>query len=65
VPRYSFVRISVFDVQGKEIERLAEQNLTPGEYEVKWDASKYSSGIYFYSLLAGEYAQTKKMILVK
>jgi len=77
IPVKSNVRLSVFDVLGKEVVRLVEQSVGAGEYEVEWDASNMPSGLYFYSLLAGDasasllkagstgFVQTKKMILVK
>jgi hypothetical protein len=39
--------------------------MNPGAYKVKWDASNYPSGIYYYKLSAGEYSATKKMVLIK
>jgi hypothetical protein len=65
VPRSSFVRISVYDVMGREVENLVNEQLMAGEYMVKWDAVKYSSGIYFYSIATDGYQSTKKMILTK
>ena len=59
------VTLKVYDVLGKEIETLVNENLKPGTYEVKFDGSKLSSGIYFYTLAAGEYNETKKMVLIK
>ena len=47
------------------IETIVNENLTPGSYETEWYAAKYSSGIYFYKLTAGDYTESKKMILVK
>jgi hypothetical protein len=65
IPVKSNVRLSVFDVLGKEVARLVEQNVTPGQYQADWDATNMPSGVYFYSLLAGDFTQSKKMILVK
>jgi len=65
VPRSSFVKVSVFDVMGREVENLVNEQLMAGEYLVKWDAVKYSSGIYFYSIATDGYQSTKKMILTK
>jgi hypothetical protein len=65
ISKSSFVTISVFDVTGRELEVLASENVRAGEYRVVWDASKYSSGIYFYTLTAGDFRQTKKMMLIK
>lgn len=55
----------VYDVLGNEVAVLADQNLKPGLYEADWDASAFPSGVYFYKLSAGEFTQTRKMVLVK
>jgi photosystem II stability/assembly factor-like uncharacterized protein len=55
----------VYDVIGKEIATLANQQLQPGTYEVDWDASAYPSGIYFYTLRNSNFTETKKLILIK
>jgi hypothetical protein len=65
VPKSSFIRVSVYDVLGREIENLVNEQLKAGEYMVKWDASRFASGIYFYSIAADGYQVTKKMILTK
>jgi len=61
----SFVRLSVFDISGKEVSVLVDGIQNPGTYSAKFDASKLSSGIYFYKLQTDEFTDTKKMILVK
>jgi hypothetical protein len=62
----SNVRLAVFDIQGKEVTTLVNQKQSAGTYEVDFSGSKYSSGIYFYSLyINGGVADTRKMILVK
>ena len=55
----------IYDMLGKEIETLVNERLTVGSYVVDWNASKYTSGVYFYKLSAGDYTETKKMILIK
>lgn len=65
VPKASFVKITVYDISGRELEVLAAENVMPGEYEVDWNASAYSSGVYFYSISTDDFVQTKKMILTK
>jgi photosystem II stability/assembly factor-like uncharacterized protein len=59
------VNIKVYDITGKIVEELISSNYNPGSYDVKWDAAKYSSGVYFYTIVTNEFAQTKKMVLVK
>jgi hypothetical protein len=65
IAKASLVKITVFDVTGREVEVIANENVKPGKYEATWDASKYSSGVYFYQLTAGEFTDTRKMILSK
>jgi hypothetical protein len=65
IAKTSLVKLSVFDITGREIEVLANQRLNQGSYSVNWNASKVSSGVYFYRLTAGDFVQTKKMMLVK
>jgi hypothetical protein len=59
------VVLKVYDILGKEIETLVNEKLNPGTYEVTFNASQYPSGVYFYTLISGEYKETKKMILIK
>lgn len=61
----SYVKLSVYNVLGEEIMNLINQELESGLHSVKFDANKYPSGIYFYKLTAGDFSDTKKMILVK
>lgn len=59
------VQLSVFDILGREILILTNEEKKPGSYKVNWNASDYPSGIYFYKLKAGDFTETKKMILIK
>lgn len=65
IAKTSLVNLTVFDISGKEIEVLANRTMNPGSYSLNWDANKFSSGIYFYRLTAGDFVQTKKMMLIK
>jgi hypothetical protein len=65
IPKNEFVKITVFDILGKELETLVNEQLAPGTYETNWNASNYPSGIYFYKLSAGDFSETKKMLLLK
>ncbi|MFO7524292.1 MAG: T9SS type A sorting domain-containing protein [Ignavibacteriaceae bacterium] len=60
-----FVTLKVYDVIGNEVTILVDEYKTAGIYEVEFDASQLSSGIYFYKLSAGSFISTKKMILMK
>lgn len=59
------VSLKIYDILGKEIAVLVNEKLYPGTYEVEWNASKFSSGIYFYSLFTDIYKLTRKMVVVK
>jgi photosystem II stability/assembly factor-like uncharacterized protein len=59
------VTLKIYDILGRLVTTLVNDNLKPGSYEIDWNASTYSSGIYFYRLTAGDYSDVKKMILVK
>ncbi|RKY91699.1 MAG: hypothetical protein DRQ13_11140, partial [Ignavibacteriae bacterium] len=59
------VSLKVYDVLGNEIATLVNEEKPVGIYEVEFDASMYSSGVYFYQLRAGSFIDVKKMILLK
>jgi hypothetical protein len=59
------VRLTVYDVLGREIATLVNKQQKPGNYEVQFDATELTSGIYFYKLKAGTFSKVKKMILTK
>jgi hypothetical protein len=61
----SFVRLSVFDVTGRPVQRLVEREQSAGTYSVTFTADKIPSGMYIYRLEAGSYTQTRTMLLVK
>ncbi len=65
IPKNSFVSIKVYDIIGNEVRSLVNQDKAAGSYEIKFDASNMPSGVYFYSIQAGSFSQTKKMILMK
>ena len=57
--------LKIFDVVGNEIATLIDEVKPAGNYDIEFDASSLSSGVYFYRLNAGAYIQTKKMLLIK
>jgi hypothetical protein len=59
------VSLRIYDVLGKEIAILVNENLKPGIYEIDWKAENIPSGVYFYSLFTNEFTQTKKMVVLK
>ncbi len=63
---YSFASLKVFDLLGREITTLVNENLQPGTYEINFNGTNLTTGIYFYSLsIEGKRFDTKKMILIK
>jgi photosystem II stability/assembly factor-like uncharacterized protein len=60
-----FTRLEVYDMLGKKINTLIEKALDAGTYEVNFDGSNLSSGIYYYKLTTQDYSDAKKMILMK
>lgn len=65
VPKSDFVKMTVYDINGKEISTLVNQEMTPGTYKVDFDGSNLSSGIYYYIMTSKNFVETKKMILLK
>ena len=64
-PRVRSVTLKVYDLLGREIATLVNEEKSPGNYIVKFNGNNFSSGLYFYTLRAGEFIQTKKMLLIK
>ncbi|MBN8637976.1 MAG: T9SS type A sorting domain-containing protein, partial [Anaerolineae bacterium] len=63
----NYISLKVFDLQGKEVASLVNEKQSAGSYAVDFNSGEFNlpSGIYFYSLTAGEFKETKKMVLVK
>lgn len=61
----SNVKLIVYDILGKEMAVLVNQQMQPGNHEVSFNADNFSSGMYFYKLTTGNFVQTKKMLLIK
>jgi len=59
------IQIKVFDMLGREVATLVNKQLNPGTYEVDWDASKITSGVYYYKLISGDFSETRKMVIIK
>ena len=60
-----FIQLRVYDILGREVATLVNKQQQPGNYEVEFSALSFPSGVYFYQLKAGDYIQSKKMILLK
>ena len=65
LPKSNHVKIIIYNTLGKEVTELVNEKLSTGSYEVDWNASGYSSGVYFYKLTTNEFYDVKKMILIK
>ncbi len=59
------VRISIYDLLGRKIETLIDEYRQAGYYQAVWNASEYSSGIYYYKIETGDVTETKRMVLLK
>jgi hypothetical protein len=59
------VRMTIFDILGREVRTLLNEQKSAGSYQVNWNASGVPSGVYFYRLQAGSFSETKKLILLK
>jgi hypothetical protein len=65
VPSTQYVSLKIYDLLGRELSTLVSEVKSPGTYPVVWDAHSYSSGVYFYRLVAGPFVDTKKLVLVR
>ena len=65
LPKSSAVRLSVFDILGREVSVLVNEKRDAGVHKVKFDGSNIASGVYLYRLQAGSFVETKKMLVVK
>jgi hypothetical protein len=65
VPSSKVVTLNVYDVLGREVATLVNEELNAGSYETTFDAKKLASGVYFCRLKAGGFVQTRKMLLVR
>lgn len=65
VPKLSNVKLLLYDVLGKEIKTLVNNELKPGIYEIDFNGGNLASGVYFYKLISGDFEETKKMLLIK
>ena len=65
IPKDGLVKLVVYNVLGKEVAALVNNEQTAGNYQVTFDASKLNSGVYFYKLTSGDFSDVKKMLLVK
>jgi hypothetical protein len=60
-----FVKLAVYDLLGREVSVLVNEKKPPGSYEVRFDGTGLASGVFFYRLQAGDFTQTKTLLLLK
>lgn len=65
LPVVSHVTLKIYDVLGREVVTLVDERKSPGTYEVKFDGSRFASGVYFCRMNAGSYISTRKIMLIK
>jgi hypothetical protein len=65
LPQRSHVTLTVFNTLGQQVTQLVNGEFEPGNHEVKFDGSNLSSGVYFYRIQAGEFIQTRKLLLLR
>jgi photosystem II stability/assembly factor-like uncharacterized protein len=65
ISKGQFVSLKIYDVLGNEVTTLVNEEKSPGKYDVSFDASSLSSGVYLYTIKAGSFIETKKMILLR
>jgi hypothetical protein len=65
LPQANNVKLTVYDALGREVASLVNGDLNAGTHSFDWNANNFASGIYFYSLEAGSFIETKKMLLIK
>lgn len=65
IPKQSFVSLKIYDMLGREVAQLVNQELTPNTYSFDFNAASLSSGVYFYKLQAADFSDVKRMMLIK
>lgn len=65
IPKQSYVEMKIFDMLGREVSALVSKEQSAGEYKVQFDATSLPSGMYVYSIVAGEFRSSKKLLLIK
>jgi photosystem II stability/assembly factor-like uncharacterized protein len=65
LPKNTHVTIKVYDLLGRLVKQLVNENKSPGKYSVSFDGTDFASGVYFYTIETPEFTQSKKMVLLK
>lgn len=65
IPKHGFVSLIIYDILGREISTLVNEELKQGKHDVLWNAENFASGVYFYKIKSGGFVETKRMLLIK
>ena len=65
VPENIHVKVTIYDLKGRQVTVLKNEFQRPGYYSIHWDASQYSSGVYFVEMLSGNFRQIKRVLHMK
>ena len=65
LPMNNYVKLTIFDALGREAAVLVNEKQSAGSYNVEWDGTNYSSGLYFYKLECEGFTEVKKLVLIK
>ncbi|NWG28791.1 MAG: T9SS type A sorting domain-containing protein [Ignavibacteriaceae bacterium] len=65
IPEQSFITLEIFNALGEKVSSLVSEELNAGTYKYEWKAGNLSSGVYYYKLIANDFSQTKKLILLR
>jgi hypothetical protein len=65
IPEQSFITLEIFNSLGEKVSTLVSEELNAGTYNYEWKAGNLSSGVYYYKLIANDFSQTKKLILLR
>jgi flagellar hook assembly protein FlgD len=65
MPIDNAVTLSIYNLQGREVSTLIDANLKAGYHSVSWNADNQASGVYFVKMIAGDYVDTQKLMLLK
>jgi parallel beta-helix repeat protein len=65
IPKKSYVKLVIYDLLGKEVTALVNEEMSAGSYQMDWNASSYPSGVYFYRIETPDFVQTRSMVLLK
>ncbi|MBA4313467.1 MAG: hypothetical protein C0417_12660 [Chlorobiaceae bacterium] len=65
ISQLSFISLKIYNVLGQEVATLIEGEKAPGYYEIEWNADNMPTGVYVYKIMAGNFTDVKRMILIR